>query len=61
MEEQNAESLHTPSSIPPKRSYNNMRDIVHRLKVVLEAQYLHLYNAGISGTPSSEEQEFKAH
>ena len=36
-------------------------DIVHRLKVVLEAHHLHLYNTCISGTPSSEEKEFKAH
>ncbi len=55
--EQGAESLHAQFNTT-ERSYNNMRDRVQRIKVVLEAHHLQLMPANVSlEPPSSKEKE----
>ena len=50
MGEQGAESLHAQFNTT-ERAYNNMRDRVQRLKVVLEAHHLRLMPANIAMEP----------
>ena len=56
MGEQGAESLHAQFNTT-ERAYNNMRDRVQRLKVVLEAHHLRLMPANIAMEPPPIKKE----